>query len=80
MNGRCRVGWFISNIKKVSKIPRAAGRRSRPREPQARRSGRSHGCRGSGYTYLHVAVDYSRISYVEVCDDETAATLAGFWS
>ena len=33
-----------------------------------------------GYTFLHVAVDdYSRVAYVEAHDNETAATLVGFW-
>ena len=33
-----------------------------------------------GYTYLHAAIgDYSRVAYVEAHDDETAATLVGFW-
>ena len=33
-----------------------------------------------GYTLLHVAVDdYSRVAYVEAHDNETAATLVGFW-
>ena len=33
-----------------------------------------------GYTYLHVAIDdYSRVAYVEAHDNETAATLVGFW-
>ncbi len=43
------------DIKKVAKIPPGGGWRAHGRQsPQARRSRRS---RGSGYTYLHVAVD-----------------------
>jgi transposase InsO family protein len=35
---------------------------------------------GGGYTSLHCAVDdHSRVAYVEAHDDETAATLVGFW-
>lgn len=64
------------DVKKVAKVPPGGGWRVHGRaSPKARRSRR-----GGGYTYLHVAVDdYSRIAYVEACDDETAATLAGFW-
>jgi len=33
-----------------------------------------------GYTYLHVAIDdYSRVAYVQAHNNETAATLDGYW-
>ena len=74
------------DVKKVAKIPpgggwRAHGRGS-PKARRSRRSGRSgRSRRRGGYTYLHVAVDdYSRVAYVEAHDNETAATLAGFWA
>ena len=46
---------------------------------RAKRANRSKR-RPVGYTYLHVAIDdYSRVAYVEAHDNETAATLVGFW-
>ena len=70
------------DIKKVAKIPPGGGWRAHGRgSPKARRSRRSGRSGGGGYTYLHVAVDdYSRVAYVEACDNETATTLAGFWT
>ena len=70
------------DIKKVAKVPPGGGWRVHGRgSPKARRSRRSGRSGGGGYTYLHVAVDdYSRVAYVEACDNETATTLAGFWT
>ena len=46
---------------------------------RAKRANRSKR-RRVGYTFLHVAIDdYSRVAYVEAHDNETAATLVGFW-
>ena len=68
------------DVKKVAKVPPGGGWRVHGRaSPKARRSRRSR--RGGGYTCLHVAIDdYSRVAYVEAHDNETAATLAGFWA
>ena len=69
-----------TSSKKVAKIPPGGGWRAHGRgSPEARRSRRRG--RGGGCTCLHVAVDdYSRVAHVEACDNETAATLAGFWA
>ena len=65
------------DVKKVAKIPPGGGWRVHGRgSEQAKRSKRHR----VGYTYLHVAIDdYSRVAYVEAHDNETAATLVGFW-
>ena len=61
------------DIKKVGKIPPGGGWRIHGKGKRPKR-------RKVGYTHLHVAVDdYSRVAYVEAHDDETAATLVGFW-
>ena len=64
------------DIKKVGQIPPGGGWRVHGRaSPHTNRKRRR-----VGYTYLHVAIDdYSRVAYVEAHDDETAATLVGFW-
>ena len=64
------------DVKKVGQIPPGGGWRIHGRgSSQAKRKRRP-----VGYTYLHVAIDdYSRVAYVEAHDNETAATLVGFW-
>ena len=68
------------DIKKVGKIPPGGGWRVHGRgSDRAKRANRSKR-RPGGYTYLHVAIDdYSGVAYVEAHDNETAATLVGFW-
>ena len=65
------------DVKKVGQIPPGGGWRVHGRgSQQVRRCER----RPVGYRYLHVAIDdYSRVAYVEAHDNETAATLVGFW-
>ena len=68
------------DIKKVGKISPDGGWRVHGRgSDRAKRANRSKR-RPVGYPFLHVAVDdYSRVAYVEAHDNETAATLVGFW-
>ena len=68
------------DIKKVGKIPPGGGWRVHGRgSDRAKRANRSKR-HPVGYTHLHVAIDdYSRVAYVEAHDNETAATLVGFW-
>ena len=68
------------DIKKVGKIPPGGGWRVHGRgSDRAKRANRSKR-RPVGYTHLHVAIDdYSRVAYVEAHDNETTATLVGFW-
>ncbi len=78
------------DIKKLGNIPDGGGWRihgrstgtvnsSAHRDPSRPR--KVHGRPNLGYCYLHNAVDdYSRLAYVEIHDDETAQTAAGFWT
>ena len=68
------------DIKKVGKIPPGGGWRVHSRGSQQAKRARRSKRRSVSYTYLHVAIDdYSRVAYVEAHDNETAATLVGFW-
>jgi transposase InsO family protein len=61
------------DVKKLGRIPDGGGHRVRGRVTGTPRT------RGSGYDYLHVAVDdMSRVAYVGVFDDERGATCARF--
>jgi transposase InsO family protein len=63
------------DIKKLSGIPDGGGWRI-----HGRGNDRHHGHAGSGYRYIHTAVDdRSRIAYSEIHGDEKAVTAAGFW-
>jgi transposase InsO family protein len=65
------------DVKKIAGIPDGGGWRIRGRGYPGEHS---HS-RRAGYRYIHSAVDdRSRIVYSEICDDETAATAAGFWT
>ena len=78
---RCAAGELVHlDIKKVAKIAPGGGWRVHGRgSERAKRANRSKRC-PVGYTFLHVAIDdYSRVAYVEAHDNETAATLVGFW-
>ncbi len=64
------------DIKKVGQIPPGGGWRIHGRGNHKSKRPK----RRVGYTYLHVAIDdHSRVAYVEAHDNETAATLVGFW-
>jgi transposase InsO family protein len=62
------------DIKKLGRIPDGGGWRVNGREQRPNRH------RGSGYAYLHNAVDdHSRLAYAEILDDERGNTAAAFW-
>jgi transposase InsO family protein len=78
MSVRLLGGWCTSTSRRSARSPQAAAGAStdatapRPAAPSAEARWAN--------TYLHVAIDdYSRVAYVEAHDDETAATLVGFW-
>ena len=63
------------DIKKLGRIPDGGGHKV---------GGRAKGCRnstrGTGYWYIHNAVDdHSRLAYSELLDDERKETAAEFW-
>ncbi len=69
------------DVKKVGRIPDGGGWRVHGRgSDQAKATGRAKATGAkAGYTYLHSAVDgFSRLSYTEAHEDETAATAIGF--
>jgi transposase InsO family protein len=77
---RSRPGELVHiDIKKLGRI-RGVGHRisgSRASQGKTRIAGRQRGI--AGWEYVHIAVDdYSRLAYVEVLSDETAATAIGF--
>lgn len=77
---RSRPGELVHiDVKKLGRI-RGVGHRasgSRASQTKSRRTATLREVRG--WEFVHVAVDdYSRLAYVEVLDDETAATAAGF--
>lgn len=58
------------DVKKLGKVPPDGGWRVHGRSEQVRG-------RGSGWDYVHVAVDdHTRLAYAEVLTDEKAATCA----
>ncbi|RDI13090.1 transposase IS481 family protein [Rhodococcus sp. AG1013] len=63
------------DIKKLGRIPDGGGHRK-----LGRRQGRKNRS-GTGYAYLHHAVDdHSRLAYSEILHDERKETAAGFWN
>jgi transposase InsO family protein len=64
------------DIKKLGRIPNGGGHRF-----VGRQAGRANsGQRGTGYAFLHHAVDdHSRLAYSEVHADERKETAVGFW-
>ncbi len=72
---RDRPGELLHlDVKKLARIPDGGGHRIHGRE-----RGRAGRPKGSGYDYLHVAVDdCSRVAYVGVCADERGPTAARF--
>jgi hypothetical protein len=63
------------DIKKLGNIPDGGGHRV-----LGRAGGRRHQRTGTGYAYLHNAVDdHSRLAYTEIHTDEQGITAAGFW-
>jgi transposase InsO family protein len=62
------------DVKKLGRIPDGGGWRAHGRSEQVRG-------RGIGYDYVHAAIDdYSRLAFLEVHDNETGTTCAGFAS
>jgi hypothetical protein len=75
---RKRPGELVHiDVKKLGRISGGAGHRV---TGDRRRQGSSnHSARTTGWEYVHVCVDdATRLAYVEVLDDEKAATAAGF--
>jgi len=63
------------DIKKLGRIPQGGGHRS-----LGRALGRRNRRAGTGYAYLHHAVDdHSRLAYSEILTDEKKETAAAFW-
>jgi transposase InsO family protein len=63
------------DVKKLGRIPDGGGWRVRGRVE------RPNIQRGSGYSYLHTAIDdHSRLAYTEVLPDEQGPTAADFWT
>jgi transposase InsO family protein len=71
---RERPGELVHvDIKKQGRIPAGGGWRAHGREL------RPHRHRGSGYDYIHAAVDdRSRLAYAEILSDERKETASGF--
>jgi transposase InsO family protein len=77
------------DIKKLGNIPdgggwrvhgRTAGSKNSSAHRDPTRLRKVHGRPNLGYAYLHNAVDdHSRLAYIEIHEDETAQTAAGFW-
>jgi transposase InsO family protein len=64
------------DIKKLGRIPEGGGWRFKGRQAGRRNSGQ----RGTGYAYLHHAVDdHSRLAYSEIHADERKETAVAFW-
>ncbi|MFC4755382.1 helix-turn-helix domain-containing protein, partial [Dietzia aurantiaca] len=64
------------DIKKLGRIPDGGGHKA-----LGRAKGRRNSTRGTGYWYIHNAVDdHSRLAYSELLDDERKETAAGFWN
>lgn len=62
------------DIKKLGRIPDGGGWRVRGRQVRPN----SH--RGSGYAFIHTAIDdHSRLAYSEILTDEQGPTAAAFW-
>ena len=86
---RDRPGDLIHvDVKKFGRIPAGGGWRIHGRgfddSHRAERANAAHRARRgtgkAGYTYVHSALDdHSRLTYSEVHDDETTATVLGFW-
>ncbi len=73
---RERPGELVHvDIKKLGNIPDGGGHKTLGR--QAGRKTRS----GTGYSYIHTAVDdHSRLAYSEILPDEKKTTATGFWA
>ena len=63
------------DIKKLGRIPDGGGWKVKGRAERPN----SH--RGSGYAFIHTAIDdHSRLAYAEILDDEQGPTAAAFWT
>lgn len=86
---RDRPGELIHvDVKKFARIPAGGGWRIHGRgfdgSERAERANAvaraNHGAGKAGYAFVHSALDdHSRLTYAEVHDDETTATVLGFW-
>ena len=66
------------DVKKLGRIPKGGGWRSRGRQQINSRAKRNAAI---GYAFVHSAVDaYTRLAYSEVLADEQGATAAAFWT
>jgi transposase InsO family protein len=64
------------DIKKLGRIPSGGGHRMVGRQAGRKNSGQ----RGTGYWYIHNAVDdHTRLGYSELLDDEREQAAAAFW-
>jgi transposase InsO family protein len=64
------------DIKKLGRIPDGGGWRFKGRQAGRKNSGQ----RGTGYAYIHHAVDdHSRLAYSEIHSDERKETAVAFW-
>ncbi len=72
---RTKPGELVHvDVKKLGRIPRGGGHKVHGRAIRPER------VRGSGWAYLHTALDdFSRLAYTETLPDETGATAAAFW-
>ena len=75
---RKRPGELVHvDVKKLGRISGGAGHRVTGN--RRRQGSSSHSARRTGWEYVHVCVDdATRLAYVEVLEDEKAATAAGF--
>ena len=65
------------DIKKLGRIPDGGGHRAVGRQAGRKNSGQ----RGTGYWYIHTAVDdHTRLGFSELHHDERKETAAGFWT
>ena len=63
------------DIKKLGNIPDGGGHKA-----LGRQDGKRHRKTGTGYAFLHNALDdHSRLAYTEILGDERKETAAGFW-
>ena len=77
------------DIKKFARVPAGGGWKVRGRgftgstlsERANRKAHAKHGSGKAGYAFVHSAIDdHCRLAYSEVHDDETTATVIGFWT
>ena len=68
------------DIKKLGRIPNGGGHRAVGRAKGWSNRGHGKDRSGSGYAYIHTAIDdHSRLAYSEILQDERQETAAAFW-